>query len=719
MILKLKENISEAARQDIVELQGQIERFKGGEIDEERFKAFRLARGVYGQRQLGVQMFRLKIPSGKLTAEQLVRVAELSETFTNGNLHTTTRQNIQLHYVKLEDTPEMWAKLEEVGVTTREACGNTVRNITASATAGIDPEEPFDVAPYVEETFRYFLRNPICQEMGRKVKIAFSSSEKDSAFTYFHDFGFIPRLKNEQGKEVRGFKVVIGGGLGAQSFIAHTVYEFLPEEKIIPFMEAALRVFDRYGERERRYKARMKFLIDEKNGVGLKNFLQLVAEEEKAIANKTYWVNRDIIPVAAVPETLSFEGADPSDPEKYSRWLETNVFEQKQKGLYGVKIKLLLGNISSQNAIALADVVRKYAADDIRITVSQGFLLRHVSKSVLPNLFNELNHLGLAEPGAETLADVTACPGTDSCNLAVTNSTDISVVLENVINEEFAHLIKDSNIFIKISGCMNSCGQHMAANIGLHGSSIKNGALVVPAMQVVIGGGVDPQGKGFIADKVIKLPTKKIPEALRYLLSDYDNNAEEEESFNDYYQRQGKKYFYGLLKPLADVSRLEEADYIDWGHEEQFIPEIGKGECAGVSLDVVGTIIQDAVEKNDLAKTTLQSERFAESIYHSYNTFVVGAKALLLGKDIACNTQNRIIRDFNEHYVESGEVKLEGDFESVVLQINKNEPEGSFATAYYQEAKSFLDQVIKTRSRQVEGDSSLEEKLVIGNYYKA
>ena len=719
MTVQLKEKISEAARQDIVELQSKIGRFKTGEIDEERFKAFRLARGVYGQRQLGVQMFRLKIPFGKLTADQLVRVAELSETYTNGNLHTTTRQNIQLHYVKLDDTPEMWAKLEAVDVTTREACGNTVRNITASATAGIDPEEPFDVAPYVEETFRYFLRNPICQEMGRKVKIAFSSSERDSAFTYFHDFGFIPRVRNEHGKEIRGFKVVVGGGLGAQAFIAHQVYDFLPEEKIIPFMEAALRVFDRYGERERRYKARMKFLIDEKNGVGLENFLKLVAEEETAIANKTYWVNRDIVPDGSIPEIPSLEEATPSDPVKYAKWLETNVFEQKQKGLFGVKIKLLLGNISSQKAIALADVVRKYAADDIRITVSQGFLLRHVSRSVLPALFNELDHLGLAEPGAETLADVTACPGTDTCNLAVTNSTDISVVLEKVINEEFAHLIKDSNIFIKISGCMNSCGQHMAANIGLHGSSIKNGSLVVPAMQVVIGGGVDLKGNGFIADKIIKLPTKKIPDALRYLLNDYDNNGEEEESFNHYYQRQGKKYFYGLLKPLADLTRLEDADYIDWGHEENFIPEIGTGECAGVSLDVVGTIIQDAVEKNDLAKTTLESERYAESIYHSYNTFVVGAKALLLGKDIACNTQNRIIKDFNEHYVQSGEMDLQGDFESIVLQINQNQPEESFATTYYQQAKSFMDQVIKIRSRQVEADNSLEEKLVIGNYYKA
>ncbi|WP_306416938.1 nitrite/sulfite reductase [Fulvivirga maritima] len=260
MSVTFNDKISTIAQKDIKELEDKISAFKGGKIDEERFKAFRLARGVYGQRQLGVQMFRIKLPYGKLTGEQLVRIADLSEEYTNGNLHATTRQNIQLHYVHLEDTPEMWAKLEETGVTTKEACGNTVRTVTASDIAGIDPNEPFDVSPYADAVTQYFLRNPINQEMGRKIKMAFSSSEKDSALTYIHDFGFIPKIKD--GK--RGFKVVIGGGLGAQPFLAVTAYEFLPEDKVIPLVEAGLRVFDRYGEREKRFKARMKFLIEEK-----------------------------------------------------------------------------------------------------------------------------------------------------------------------------------------------------------------------------------------------------------------------------------------------------------------------------------------------------------------------------------------------------------------------------------------------------------------------
>ena len=264
-------NVSEAARKDILELQANIRAFRKGEFPEERFRHYRLTRGVYGQRQQGVQMFRTKIPFGKLTADQLIAIANTSEKYATGNLHLTTRQNIQYHYVKLEDSPAVWTALAQAGVTAREACGNTVRNLTASAKAGIDPDELFDVSPYVQASFEYFLRNPICQDMGRKIKPAFSSSDKDSAFTYFHDFGFIPRIKIENGEEIRGFKVVVGGGLGAQSMVAKTAYEFLHEDEIIPFMEAGIRVFDRYGERKTRMKARLKFLIKK---IGLENYLQ-------------------------------------------------------------------------------------------------------------------------------------------------------------------------------------------------------------------------------------------------------------------------------------------------------------------------------------------------------------------------------------------------------------------------------------------------------------
>ena len=713
--INLAENINEAAREDIIDLQEKINRFKKGDILEERFKAFRLTRGVYGQRQLGVQMFRIKIPYGKLTAAQLVRIAEISEEYTNGNLHTTTRQNVQLHYVHLEDTPEMWAKLEEVGITTKEACGNTVRNITASPLAGIDAEEPFEVAPYAEAVFRYFLRNPICQDMGRKIKMAFSSSDRDSAYTYFHDFGFIPRLEGEK----RGFKVVVGGGLGAQPFIAETAYDFLPETQLIPFVEAALRVFDRYGEREKRMKARLKFLLDEKRGIGLQKYKELIEAEYAGLASRSISVDRSLVEQPIIPEVPVVPEVSNTDPAKYELWLKTNVFEQKQKGFYGVQIKLQLGNISSEKARELASLLQEgVAADDIRVTINQGLLLKYVRKETLPYLFYRLNHLELAEPGFGTIADITACPGTDTCNLGVTNSTGVAQELERLIKEEYPELIANTSINIKISGCMNSCGQHMAANIGLHGSSIKHGKQVVPALQVVLGGGVDPSGKGFIAEKVIKLPSKRILQALRTLLDDYEEGALEGEYFNDYFTRQGKMYFYTLLKPLAELSTLEKDDYIDWGHDTAFIPEIGTGECAGVSYDVVGTIINDAEERLYLSDKALAKGHYSDAVYHAYSSMVIGAKAMLLSKDMHCNTQQGIIADFNKHFYDSGEFELEQSFEELVLQLNKQEPTKAFAESYRSQAGHFLNQVKQKRTEQLtEAESG--DKIVIQNYYKA
>ncbi|MDN5212848.1 nitrite reductase [Fulvivirgaceae bacterium BMA12] len=716
---KLSNKISTEAKEDIRELVEKIGRFHNGEIDEDKFKAYRLTRGVYGQRQVGVQMFRTKIPYGRLTSDQLIRIADVSEKYTNGNLHTTTRQNIQLHYVKLDDSPAIWTELEEVGVTAREACGNTVRNVTGSALAGIDPDEPFDITAYAEATFRYFLRNPICQDMGRKIKIAFSSSSKDSAFAYFHDFGFIPVVKTENGKEVRGFKTLIGGGLGAQSIVAKTAFEFLPEDQIIPFTEAAIRVFDRYGEREKRFKARMKFLIDEKRGLGFEKFMELVEKERKSIPHQSYPIDRTLVPELVLPPKQDYPEVAIADEEKYQDWLTSNVFEQKQKGFHGVQIKLSNGNIDAERARKLSAIIKKYAGDDLRITVNQGFLLKYVETKALPVVFNELNALGLAEYGFGTIADITACPGTDTCNLGVSNSTGVAEVLEGIIKEEYKDLIFDADIQIKISGCMNSCGQHMAANIGFHGSSIKNGKLVVPALVVLLGGGVDPEGQGSVGDKVAKLPSKKAPEALRIILDDYKENALPGEYFNSYYRRYGKIYFFDLLKHLIDPNQFIQSDYIDWGATDNFVPAIGVGECAGVSYDVIGTIIDDASEKLSIAKKELTRNEFARVIYNAYNTLVIGAKGLLLSEDVSCNTHIGILRDFDKHFVSTNKFPLEGNFETLVLQINENEPGSDFAIAYLEQAEQFLQDVKAYRARQVAEDTSQKGKLVVDNFYKA
>ena len=388
---------------DIIDLEKKIRLFRDGKIDSEKFRGLRLARGIYGQRQEGVQMIRIKIPFGRISTKQIRRIADISDEYASSTLHATTRQDIQIHYVSLDKTPELWAKLEKDEITTREACGNTVRNITASPTAGIDPNEPFDVSPYANEMFKYFLRNPICQEMGRKFKIAFSSSEEDTAYTFIHDLGFIPRIAF--GK--RGFRVVIGGGLGANPYLAQLVYEFLEEDQIIPFTEAVLRVFDRYGERNRRMKARLKFLLDD---IGLEKLMALIEEEKKALNTHSYHINPSSLSEAVLPDAV--EGStEIADNLRYEHWFKSNVFAQKQAGFYGVNVKVPLGNLSSDKARQFADVVDRYASNDVRVTINQGYLLRFVRPEALKGLYNALDSIALAEPGFDSVADITACTG--------------------------------------------------------------------------------------------------------------------------------------------------------------------------------------------------------------------------------------------------------------------------------------------------------------------
>jgi sulfite reductase (ferredoxin) len=597
---------------DIIELDKKIKEYHAGKLPDEKFRSLRLARGVYGQRQQGVQMIRIKLPFGKVSTKQLLRIANISDEYSNGNLHLTTRQDIQIHHVSLDRTPELWAKLEQDDITLREACGNTVRNVTASAEAGIDPNEPFDVSPYAHAVFSYFLRKPFGQELGRKIKIAFSNSDKDTAVTYIHDIGFIPKI-NAQNE--RGFKVLIGGGLGAQPFLAQVAYEFLQENKLIPFIESSIRVFDRYGERVSRHKARIKYLI---NKIGVEAFLNLIKEEEKALLNKTVEIDLDTVKVLPqLKKTLPFE-RPLIESEQFVKWLKTNTFKQKQKGYHGVYVKIQLGNISSSKTRDLIQVIEQFAlSSDVRLTINQGVLLKYVSTEELPFLFEALNKLNLASVGFDSVADITACPGTDTCNLAISNSTNISVKLEEVIYNEFPDLIYDRDIKIKISGCMNSCGQHGLAQIGFHGSSFKVGTNVVPALQVLLGGGTLGDGKGRIAEKVIKVASKRAPDVLRSLFNDFEKNASDGEYFNSYYDRKGKDYFYQLLKPIGDNSNLTEDEFYDWGSEERFKTEIGVGECAGVIIDLVQTLFFEAEEKLAWSAEAFDNKQFGDSIYYS------------------------------------------------------------------------------------------------------
>ncbi|MBI3519228.1 MAG: HEPN domain-containing protein [Bacteroidetes bacterium] len=681
---------------DIIDLDKKIREFREGKINDEKFRSLRLARGVYGQRQQGVQMIRIKLPFGKISTKQLLRIADISDEYSNGNLHLTTRQDIQIHHVSLDRTPELWAKLEQDDITLREACGNTVRNITASAEAGVDPNEPFDVSPYAHALFSYFLRKPFGQELGRKIKIAFSNNDKDTAVTYIHDIGFIPKV-NSEGE--RGFKVLIGGGLGAQPFLAQTAYEFLPENQLVPFVEATIRVFDRHGERVSRHKARIKYLIHK---IGIAEFLDLVAEEKKAVLNPVFEIDRTVVDID-LPTSLRITAVSPVlNESEYLIWKATNTFKQKQEGYYGVYIKILLGNISSSRSRLLAKVINAYAAsDDVRITINQGFLLKYVSEEALPFLYNELKQLELATPGFDSVGDITACPGTDTCNLAISNSTNITVELEKVIYDEFPDLIHNHDLKIKISGCMNSCGQHGLAHIGFHGSSFKVGTNVVPALQVLLGGGTIGNGNGRIAEKVIKVASKRGPDVLRTIFNDFEKHAVEGEYFNSYYDKQGKDYFYQLLKPLGDNSTLKESDYFDWGSDEKFATAIGVGECAGVIIDLVATLFYEAEEKLAWSAEAFDNGQFGDSIYYSYASFISGAKALLLDKQVHVNTHHTLIADFDKHFVETKLINLSSSFKDLVLQINKNEPGKAFSENYFSQAQSFLNQVKSFRETQI------------------
>ncbi|MEZ0542492.1 nitrite reductase [Fibrella arboris] len=708
MSITFSPNVSRAAQRDILDLQQKVNAFSTGQMNDEQFRKFRLARGVYGQRQAGVQMIRIKLPYGRVTADQLIRIADVSDRYATGNLHATTRQDIQLHFVKLADSPQLWAELEDAGITLKEACGNTVRNVTGSARAGIDPEEPFDVSPYAQAIYAYFLRNPICQDMGRKFKIALSSSERDSAYGYMHDIGLIPRIQD--GK--RGFKVLLAGGLGAQPFAAQTATEFIVEDQIIPFIEAVIRVFDRYGERTKRHKARMKYLL---NDIGLEEFLSRVQTEWTALKSKDLVIDTSSASIdekAAQPELADYQ-PDRQD-EAFTTWFKTNVFEQKQAGWYAVQLRVLLGDMSSDTARALAQLVRQYAGDDIRVTVNQGYLLRYVRPENLSALYDALDALGLAKPGFDTTADITTCPGTDTCNLAITSSYGITRALEDLMNDEFPDIVYNTDIKIKISGCMNGCGQHSVANIGFHGSSIKNGAYVLPALQVLLGGGFNAEGVGQMGDKVIKLPTKRGPAALRTLFNDYEANAFDGEYYNNYYGRQGKNYFYTLLKPLADLKTVQDSDYVDWDHTEQYATEVGVGECAGVMLDLVATTLDEAADKLNWATEAQSDNRWADAIYHAYNVFITGAKAALMSRDVPTNTQHGIVADFDREFVGvDGFHTEESAFKILVFSINKNEPTEEFAGTFISEARGFLNAVRAYREQQIQLEGLPELKELV------
>ena len=680
-------------QKDIIDLERKINLFKEGKIDDERFRSLRLARGVYGQRQEGVQMIRIKLPFGKVTSQQLLRISKVSDEYSTGRLHITTRQDIQIHYVSLDKTPQLWADLEKDDITLREACGNTVRNITASETAGIDLEEPFDVSPYAHAMFQFFLRNPVCQEMGRKFKISFSSSYKDTALSYLHDLGFIPKIVNGE----KGFKVMLGGGLGSQPHHAELVSEFIPVNQIIPTTEGVLRIFDRLGERTKRLKARMKFLIKD---IGRDEFLRLVEDEKKALAYQTVEIDTTdfdapiIEPLLVAPKVLI------EDALAFEAWKKSNVIQQKQSGYVAIGIKIVLGDFYTDKARLLAELIKNYGANELRFSLRQDILIRNVKEENLAFFYQELAKLDFVALGYNSISDITACPGTDTCNLGIASSTGIAVELERVLNAEYPQYANNQEITIKISGCMNACGQHNMAEIGFQGMSINSGKLVAPALQVLLGGGNLGNGTGRFSDKVIKIPSRRGPDALRFILNDFESNANGL-SFLNYYDAKGEKYFYEFLKPLADLTNLTETDFVDWGNADNYVKAVGVGECAGVVIDLVATLLLEAKDKLTFAQEAFDDQKWSDAIFLAYAGFVNGAKAILLAENQKTNHHAGIIDLFDTVFIETKKIELSSSLKDMVYKINKYEPSEDFAKQYIQEAASFFQTIETYRDKDL------------------
>jgi sulfite reductase beta subunit-like hemoprotein len=568
---------------DIDEFVAALEKYERGELTPDQFRMFRLARGVYGQRQSDVQMIRVKLPQGVAAAEQLEAIAVAVEKAGRDVCHITTRQNVQIHFVKMADVEGALRALEQAGLTTREACGNTVRNITADPLSGVHPDTVFDVRPYGEALTRHLLRQDYDQTLPRKFKIALSASDADRAMTAINDVGLIARLRDG----ARGFKLVAAGGLSTTPMNAITVEEFLPEAALLDAVEALVRLFDRTGNRENKHRARIKYVVKK---FGAEKFLQMYREERDAIAARggTKLESITITPEPAPP------ASDPHSTDdaptllrrpSYLKWRAASVLKQLQPGYACAFIRLPLGDITPAQLRGLIPIARKYSDGTVRTTLEQNIILRWVPISKLPALHAELEDLGLGGAGAQSVEDVTSCPGADSCQLAVTTSRQLGMVisqrLDNLSGESREAMELARTAAIKISGCPNSCGQHHVADLGFHGAVRRIGERSAPVYQLHLGGGVDGASGANFGRQVVKIPARRVAEAVERLLLLFKQERTAGELPRDFYRRVSEERVVEVLGSLAVLDETaSEDDFVDVGQEADFKVILGKGECA-------------------------------------------------------------------------------------------------------------------------------------------
>ena len=574
--------------EEVDELETEIKRFlKGDWPDEAEFTKYRLLQGVYGQRQPDAQMSRIKIPFGGLTADELDVLGQITEQYAPLKKgHVTTRENIQIHHVKLTDTATILRMLGEVGLTTREACGNTVRNVIGCPLAGVTSDEPFYVTPYLVAFARWFVRHPFSQRLPRKFKVAFESCANDCTVTAIHDLGFIPSVKvDEHGVEQRGFQMLAGGGTSIMARLAYTLYEFVPVEDYLRVSEAIIRVFDRTEElRKNKAKARIKFYIDR---IGIDAFRQEVEEElKKPWARMSY----DPTPLMEVPdEELDappppLAGVNGHHSLEYKQWLETNVQPQPQHSYNIVWVKLPLGDIQAHQFSVLARIARDYAGSRMRTTVEQNLVFRWVPDNYLSKVWEDLKEVGLAEPGANEITNVIACPGTDSCKLGITSSMGLGESVGETLQDMAIEDPLVRSLDVKISGCPNGCARHHIASIGFHGAATRVEGNQVPAYELFIGGN---HGNGlptrFGHRLKTKVPAKRAPQLMREFINFYQSQRQEAETFNQFVDRIGIGPFEEAVSRFKVEGLLNKENldtYLDWGKKVLYKVERGEGECA-------------------------------------------------------------------------------------------------------------------------------------------
>ncbi len=570
----------EAIEAEIARFEERAQQLRSGAITEEQFRPFRLKHGTYGQRQPGFQMLRVKVAAGVLKPSQLRVLARIADEYSTGRGHLTTRENVQFHFVKLENVPAAMRLLADCGLTTREACGNTVRNVTACPVAGICPGEAFDVTPYALGVSRYLLRHPDFHDLPRKFKIAFSGCADDGgcAVAGIHDVGLIAQVRGSNGTARRGFKVLVGGGLGSLPTEAAVLADFLPEEELLPTIEAVLRVFNETGNRKNKFKARLKFVLREK---GIEEFRRLVVEKRKTsqAPAEVFTVLSPIRPalVSIAPAPLFSTPANGASDSEYDRWAEHNLMPQRQTGYGAIWIKLPAGTFHSRQMHGLADLLENQDLTGVRIAVNQDLVIPWVPFDRVRAIYNELRALGLTIPGARTISDVTGCPGATTCNLGITRSLTLADELSRALEGYDDPEIK--KLRIKISGCPNSCGHHHIADIGFYGNVRKIEDQQAPYYQLLLGGKVNADGVRF-GRQIMAVPARPIPAIIRELLDFYQHDRQPGESFSTWVVRTPDGAIVERLRPLTEVTNTTEDIFLDWGDTETFSLKLGRGECA-------------------------------------------------------------------------------------------------------------------------------------------